>query len=186
MSRPPGGVAGGQGGRGVALPRSVPLPSLGGQQCGRHWRRSGHWGRGPHTAPVCCRVPPPGVARVSFLRAGAGSPACRDSRGSWRWGAPGRAACRSSCVPPRASQSLLGEGGRPLGLGGDGGPALPWPAGRGGGWRERQRGAAPLFPGPLPWGCGPWPPSLSPFFPGAPPLSIHVQPGLPGGPGFEV
>ena len=38
---------GGPVGRGVALPRSVPLPSLGRQQSGGHWRRSGHGGRGP-------------------------------------------------------------------------------------------------------------------------------------------
>ena len=50
----------------------------------------------------------------------------------------------------------------------------------GGSWGERGGGAAPLFPTPLPWGGGPWPPSLSFFFPGAPPLGIHVQPGLPG------
>ena len=34
-------------GRGVALPRSVPLPSLGRQQSGCHWRPSVHGGRGP-------------------------------------------------------------------------------------------------------------------------------------------
>ena len=38
---------GGPVGRGVALPRSVPLPSLGRQQSGCQWRRSGHGGRGP-------------------------------------------------------------------------------------------------------------------------------------------
>ena len=38
---------GGPAGRGVALPRSVPLPSLGRQQSGCHWRRSVHGGRGP-------------------------------------------------------------------------------------------------------------------------------------------
>ena len=38
---------GGPVGRGVALPRSVPLPSLVRQQCGCHWRRSVHGGRGP-------------------------------------------------------------------------------------------------------------------------------------------
>ena len=38
---------GGPVGRGVALPRSVPLPSLGRQQCGCHWRRSVHGGLGP-------------------------------------------------------------------------------------------------------------------------------------------
>ena len=38
---------GGPVGRGVALPRSVPLPSLGRQQSGCHWRLSVHGGRGP-------------------------------------------------------------------------------------------------------------------------------------------
>ena len=38
---------GGSVGRGVALPGSVPLPSLGRHQSGCHWRRSGHGGRGP-------------------------------------------------------------------------------------------------------------------------------------------
>ena len=38
---------GGPVGRGVALPRSVPLPSLGRQQSGCHWRRAVHGGRGP-------------------------------------------------------------------------------------------------------------------------------------------
>ena len=33
--------------RGVALPLSVPLPSLGRQQSGRHWRCAVHGGRGP-------------------------------------------------------------------------------------------------------------------------------------------
>ena len=34
-------------GRGVALPLSVPLPFLGRQQSGRHWRCTVHGGRGP-------------------------------------------------------------------------------------------------------------------------------------------
>ena len=34
-------------GRGVALPLSVPLPSLGRRQSGRHWRCAVHRGRGP-------------------------------------------------------------------------------------------------------------------------------------------
>ena len=45
---PPGCAAGaGPVGRGVALPHSVPLPSLGRQQSGRHWRCAIHAGRGP-------------------------------------------------------------------------------------------------------------------------------------------
>ena len=38
---------GGPVGRGVALPHSVPLPSLGRQQSGSHWRCAVHGGRGP-------------------------------------------------------------------------------------------------------------------------------------------
>ena len=38
---------GGPVGRGAALPRPVPLPPLGRQQSGCHWRRSVHGGRGP-------------------------------------------------------------------------------------------------------------------------------------------
>ena len=38
---------GGPVGRGVALPRSVPLPSLGRQQSGCHWRHAVHGGCGP-------------------------------------------------------------------------------------------------------------------------------------------
>ena len=42
-----GAAWGGSVGREVALPRSVPLPSLGRQQSGCHWRRAVHGGRGP-------------------------------------------------------------------------------------------------------------------------------------------
>ena len=56
----------GGGAAGEPPPRPVPLPSLSGRHCGRHWRCSGHGGRGPHTAPVHRRVPPPGVAGASF------------------------------------------------------------------------------------------------------------------------
>ena len=42
-----GGAGGGPVGRGVALPRSVPLPSLGRQQSGCHGRCAVHGGRGP-------------------------------------------------------------------------------------------------------------------------------------------
>ena len=44
---PPFVRPGGPVGRGVALPRSVPLPALGRQQSGCHWRRAVHGGRGP-------------------------------------------------------------------------------------------------------------------------------------------
>ena len=61
---------------------------------------------------------PLGVVRASLRRAGAGPPAGRDPRGSRRWGAPGRAACGSSCIPPQATLSPPGEGGQPPGPGG--------------------------------------------------------------------
>ena len=182
VRRPPGGVAGGHGGRGFALPRSVPLPSLGGQQCGRHWRRSGLRGRGPNTAPVCCRVPPPGVARVSFLCAGAGLPACRDPRGSRRWGTRGRAACRSSCAPLRASQILKGEGGRPLGLRGGGGPAPPWPAGNGGGVGREARGGRAAVPHPPALGGWPVAPVPVPLLPRRTPPGYTRSAGVAGRP----
>ena len=110
----PGGLAG----RVVALPRSAPLPSLGGQQSGRHWRRSGPGGRGPHTAPVCSRVPAPGVVRVSSLCAGAVSSACRSPCGSRQWGAWQRAACGLTCVPPGRRSPFGGRGDVPLPRGG--------------------------------------------------------------------
>ena len=172
---------GGPAGRGVALPRSVPLPSLGGQQSGCHWRRSGHGGRGPHTAPVRVCVPPPGVVRVSSMCAGAGSPACR-GRGR-QWGAWGRAACGLSCVPPRSPRPLRGEEGRPLCLGGVEGRRPRGPQAGGGSGGERGGGVAPKFPSPLPWGGGPWPPAQPAFFSSTSPLGIYVQPGLPGSPG---
>ena len=66
----PGAWPGCPEGRGVALPRSVPLPSLGGHQSGCYRRRSVHRGRGLHTAPVRVRVLAPGVVRVAPLCAG--------------------------------------------------------------------------------------------------------------------
>ena len=102
--------AGGPGGR-VASVRPSALP----------WRAIlraspatlGPWGRGPHTAPVRCGAPPPGVARALVLRGAAGLPACRDSRGGRQWGVRGRAACRSGCVPLPGVTVLSGGGGTP-------------------------------------------------------------------------
>ena len=76
----------------------------------------GHGGRGLHTVLVRGRAPSPDLLRAPLRRAGVGSPVGRDPRGS-RWlGAPGRAVCRSSRIPPPpASRFLLGKGGRPLG-----------------------------------------------------------------------
>ena len=102
-------------GRGVALSLSVPLPSLGRQQSGRHWRCAVHGGRGPpyhsgscspslsgydlcgvpvrRRGPVCSSRPPCGPAAGA---GGAGhTPAPLSGGGAhspclgWREGAPG-------------------------------------------------------------------------------------------------
>ena len=72
----------------------------------------GHGGRGLHIALVRRRAPSPGLVCAPLRRAGVGSPVGRDPSGSRRLGAPGRALCRSSRIPPPpAPRSLLGEGG---------------------------------------------------------------------------
>ena len=166
VSRPPVGLAGGPGGRGVAPPQPVPLPSLGRQQCGRHRRRSGHGGRGPHTAPVCRRVPLPGVISVSLFCAGVGSPACRDPRGSRSRGLRGRAACGSSCAPPGRRGPSWGRRDTPSASGGVGGPAPPRPAGRRREWWGRAGGGAAV---PCPPAPGGWSMALVPVPLGTPP-----------------
>ena len=161
---------GGPEGRGVALPRSVPMPSLGRQQSGCHWRRSCQGGRDPHTAPVRVRVLPPGVVRVAPLCAGAGSLACRGPRRSRRGGAWGRMAYGLSSVPPPGAAALSEGGGTsPLPWGGWRGGApvarLRHPAGRRGGVGGEGRGrraVVPHLPPPGGWAVAPGrdPPSL--------------------------
>ena len=111
---PQGAWQGGPEGRGVALPWSVPSPSLGRHPKGCHRRRSVHGGRGLHTAPVRVRVSTPGVIRGAPLCAGAGPPACRGHYGSRRVAAWGRVAYGPSGVPPPpppGAAALLGGGG---------------------------------------------------------------------------
>ena len=108
---PPEAWPGGPEGRGVTLPRSVPLPSLGGHQSGCHRRRSVHGGRGLHAAPVRVRVLTPGVVRGAPLCAGAGPPACRGHCGSRHVAAWGRVAYGLSGVPPPGAAASLGGGG---------------------------------------------------------------------------
>ena len=133
---------------GVALPCSVPLLSLGRQQSGCHWRRSGHGGRGPpyqfrfmlarlHWAQSVRR--PGALARARLF------PAVPVGAGGWGGGA-GRA-------PAPLSGGARGD--QPPCLGGWG-PGPPRLAGRWGKWGG-GRAAAPLLPlrvaarGSLPW-----------------------------------
>ena len=125
----PGGLAG----QVVALPRSAPLPSLGGQQSRRHWRRSGPWGAWPPYCSGLLSCAGPGMVRVSSLCAGAVSSACRGPCGSRQWGAWQRAACGLSCVPPGRHSPFRGRGDVPR----------PW-----GGWRV-QFAWAKDFGGPF-------------------------------------
>ena len=142
---------GGPEGRGVALPHSVPLPSLGRQQSGCHWRCAVHGGRGPpyHSGPCSPGFSGCDLCGVSARWRGL---AC-SSRPPWEpaagAGGAGRAPAPLSggggTIPP-----ALGAGGRgPRGLRAGGGPG-------GGGCRA----AACLLPF---WAaaCGTqsWPPS---------------------------
>ena len=115
---PSGGVAGGPGGPGVVLPRSVPLPSPGVQHCGRHRRRPGRGG----APPILLRLvvvgrPRAWPARWSCalvrVRSPAASPAGAGSGGRGGARRAGRAAS-----PFRASRSFLGEGDAPSAAGG--------------------------------------------------------------------
>ena len=150
--RPPFVRPGGPVGRGVALPCSVPLPSLGRQQSGCHWHRSGDGGRGPHTAPVCARLPSLGMVCAASWRIGAGSLAPRGSRGSRRLGRGG-----GPCSGPSHGRRgpAGGRGDHPLCPGGlgAGAAAACGPArglGGGGGLRrgppDPPLGSGPRFP----------------------------------------
>ena len=159
-------------GRGVALPRSVPLPSLGRQQSGCHWRCSVHGGCGPPYHSCWCS-PSLGAICAASWRVDAGSLVPRGSCGSLRLGRRGG---------PRSGSSLgRGEGGpSPLPRGvGAGAFAACGPVG---GWGE-GRGVAPRPP------CPPsvWRPAVP--YPGPPlvvgplPPGVRVQSGSSGRPG---
>ena len=164
-------AGGGPVGRGVALPRSVPLPSLGRQQSGFHWRRSVHGGRGfPYHSGLC-------------LPAFTGRDLC-GVLARWRglvcsprflWepaaGAGGRAALRllsraggGETIPPASGGRGRGSRGLRAGGGGGGGVA-PRPSCSPSGWR-------PAVPHPGP-----------PRVVGAFPSSMRVRSGLRGRPG---
>ena len=145
--RPGGGPVG----RGVALPRSVPLPSLGRQQSGCHWRRAVHGGRGPPYHSGSCSPAFSGRDLCGVLARWRGL-AC-SPRPPWEpaAGAGGRVALRLL--------SQAGGGPSPLPRGvGAGAPAACGPVGGWGGGGGRV--AASLLPF---WvaarGTQPWPPS---------------------------
>ena len=130
------GRGGGAVGRGVALPHSVPLPSLGRQQSGCQWRCAVHGGRGPPYHSGSCSPGFSGCDLCGVLARWRGL-AC-SSRAPWEpaAGAGGRVALR---LLSRAGggPSLL-----PRGVGA-GAPAACGPVGgRGGGCRA----AASLLP----------------------------------------
>ena len=141
---------GGPVGRGVALPHSVPLPSLGRQQSGCHWRCAVHGGRGPPYHSGSCSPGFSGCDLCGVLARWRGL-AC-SSRPPWEpaAGAGGRVSLRLL--------SRAGGGPSPMPRGvGAGAPAACGPVGgRGGGCCA----AASLLPF---WAaaCGTqsWPPS---------------------------
>ena len=133
---------GGPVGRGVALPHSVPLPSLGRQQSGCHWRCAVHGGRGPPYHSGSCSPGFFGYDLCGVLARRRGL-AC-SSRHPWEpaAGAGGRVALR----PP----SRAGEDNPPC-LGGWGpGPRRLAGRGEGGGGGVSRRGLpAPVLGGGL-------------------------------------
>ena len=172
------GCAAGAGpvGRGVALPLSVPLPSLGRQQSGRHWRCAVHGGRGPPYHSGSCSPGFSGydLCGVPVRRRGpacSSRPPCEPAAG-----AGGRVTLR---LPSRAGGPIPpasgGEGRGPRGwragggAGGGGGVAPRPPCSRSG------RRPAVLLSGPL-------------RVAGALPSGAHVRSGLkcrPGGGGVR-
>ena len=134
------GCAAGAGpvGRGVALPLSVPLPSLGRQQSGRHWRCAVHGGRGPPYHSGSCSPSLLGTICAASRCAGVGPLVLRGPHVSRRLGRGGGS----------HSGSPLGRGGPipPASGGGAGAPAAGGlVGGRGGG--VSRRGLPALLPG---------------------------------------
>ena len=130
---------GGPVGRGVTLPRFVPLPSLGRQQSGCHWRRAVHGGRGPPYHSGSCSPAFSGRDLCGVLAPWRGL-AC-SPRPLWEpaAGAGGRVALRLL--------SRAGGGDHPPYLGGWG-PGPPRLAG----WLGGGGGLAPRSPcSPLGW-----------------------------------
>ena len=136
--RPGGGLVG----RGVALPHSVPLPSLGRQQSGCHWRCAVHRGRGPPYHSSSCSPGFSGCDLCGVLARWRGL--AFSSRPPWEpaAGAGGRVALRLL--------SRAGGGPSPLPWGlGVGAPAACGPVGGRGGGVSRRGLPAPLLGGGL-------------------------------------
>ena len=136
-----GAAGGGLVGRGVALPRSVPLPSLGRQQSGCHWRRAVNGGCGPPYHSGSCSPAFPGRDLCGVLARWRGL-AC-SPRPPWEpaAGAGGRVALRLL--------SQAGGGTIPPASGvGAGVPAACGPVGGWGGGSRRGL-PAPLLGGGL-------------------------------------
>ena len=131
-------AGGGPVGRGVALPHSVPLPSLGRQQSGCHWPCAVHGGRGPPYHSGSCSPGFSGCDLCGVLARWRGL-AC-SSRPPWEpaaW-AGGRVALRLL--------SRAGRGPSPLPRGvGAGAPAACEPVGGRGGGVSRRGLPAPLL-----------------------------------------
>ena len=131
---------GGPVGWGVASPQPLPLPPLGRQQSGCPWRRSGHGGPGPHTAPVRVRLLSLGAVRVAPFCASAGLLAHRGSCESRRLGRGG-GPC-SSLPPGRRGPA----GGRGDHLPASGGWGVVAPVACGWGDRGGLRSGSPAPP----------------------------------------
>ena len=146
----PGCAAGtGPVGRGVALPHAVPLPSLGRQQSGRHWRCAVHGGRGPRYHSGSCSPGFSGydLCGVPVRRRGL----ARSSRPPWEpaAGAGGRVALRlpsraGGDHPPCLGRWGPGPRGWRVGGGAGGGGVAPRPP-----CSPSGRRPAVLHPGPL-------------------------------------
>ena len=172
-------AGGGPVGRGVALPRSVPLPPLGRQQRGCHWRRAVHGGRGPPYHSGSCSPAFSGRDLCGVLARWRGLACSPQPPWEPAAGAGGRVALRLL--------SRAGGGPSPLPRGvGAGAPAACGPVGGWGG------GVAPRPP----CSSSRWRPAvLNPSPPrvvGALPSGVrvrsgsHCRPGVGGGEGRPV
>ena len=148
---PPFVRPGGAVGPGVALPRSVPLPSLGRQQSGCHWRRSVRGGRGPPYHSGWCSAAFTGRDLCGVLARWRGL-AC-SPRFLWEpaAGAGGRAALRILSLAGGAWTILPASGG------GGRGPRGLRTGGGGGGGGHAAASLLPLCMAAR--GSPPWPPS---------------------------